>query len=697
MGEATAKKKKSTINTSKEILLEAFKLMCTAKTLAEKYEENKEVTSKYVHATSRGHEAIQLACGMQLKPQDWVAPYYRDDSILLGIGMTPYDLMLQVFAKKDDPFSGGRTYYSHPSLNDPDKPKIPHQSSATGMQAIPTTGVAMGIQYKENQGLSEDFGGENPVVICSLGDASCTEGEVSEAFQMAALKQFPIIYLVQDNGWDISANAEETRAQDISYYAQGFKGIEVRTIDGSDFDASYQTMQEVIDIVRKERRPFIVHAKVPLLGHHTSGVRKEWYRDDLAEAAKDDPYPKLKTLLREAGIDEADIINIEADTRKHIDAEYDRAINADEPEPSSITDFIFAPTPVTEEKGEREPQGKKKTVMVDSALFAVRELMAKHPEALLYGQDVGGRLGGVFREAATLAQQFGDERVFNTPIQEAFIIGSTVGMSAVGLKPFVEVQFADYIWPGLNQLFTEVSRSYYLSNGKWPVSCVIRVPIGAYGSGGPYHSSSVESVLTNIRGIKVAYPSTGADLKGLIKAAYYDPNPVVLLEHKGLYWSKIPGTEGAMSIEPDEEYIIPFGKARTVIQADDAKIANGESCAIITYGRGVYWALEAAKSFEGQIEIIDLRTLNPLDHDAMNDAAKRHSKVMLVTEESEEASFTLGLAGRIQRDNFEALDAPVAIVGSVDTPAIPLNSILEAELLTNGEKVKSALSKLLNY
>lgn len=696
MGEIKEKKKVD-IATPKDVLLDAFKLMCTAKTLAEKYEANKEVTSKYVHATSRGHEAIQLACGMQLKPQDWVAPYYRDDSILLGIGMTPYELMLQVFAKKDDPFSGGRTYYSHPSLDRDDMPKIPHQSSATGMQAIPTTGVAMGVQYKEKMGLSEDYKGENPVVVCSLGDASCTEGEVSEAFQMAALKQYPIIYLVQDNGWDISANAEETRAQDISHYAKGFKGIEVRTIDGSDFDLSYQTMKEVIDTVRKERRPFIVHAKVPLLGHHTSGVRKEWYRDDLDEAAKDDPYPKLKELLRAAGVDEADIINIEAETRTRIDSEYDRAINADEPEPESITDFIFAPTPVTEEKGEREPKGKKKTVMVDSALFAVRELMAKHPEALLYGQDVGGRLGGVFREAATLAQQFGDDRVFNTPIQEAFIIGSTVGMSAVGLKPFVEVQFADYIWPGLNQLFTEVSRSYYLSNGKWPVSCVIRVPIGAYGSGGPYHSSSVESVLTNIRGIKVAYPSTGADLKGLIKAAYYDPNPVVLLEHKGLYWSKIPGTEGAMSIEPDEEYIVPFGKARTVIEADSAKIEAGETCGVITYGRGVYWTLEAAKSFEGQVEILDLRTLNPLDHDAMNELAKRHSKVMLVTEESVEASFTLGLAGRIQRDNFEYLDAPVSIVGSVDTPAIPLNSTLEATLLTNGEKVKDALTDLLDY
>jgi 2-oxoisovalerate dehydrogenase E1 component len=697
MAEVVKEKKTKAPKTDKQLIKKAFTLMATAKTLAEKYEANAKVTSKYVHATSRGHEAIQLATGMQLLPQDWVSPYYRDDSILLGIGITPYELMLQVFAKKDDIFSGGRTYYAHPSLNRENMPKIPHQSSATGMQAIPTTGVAMGIQYKEKQGLAEDFGGDNPVVVCSLGDASCTEGEVSEALQMAALKQFPIIFLVQDNEWDISANAKEIRAQDMSKFAQGFNGLELRTIDGSDFEESYQTMQEVIATVRSERRPFIVHAKVPLLGHHTSGVRKEWYRDDLEEQAKRDPYPKMKDLMLSAGFDQADIINIEAEVRQLVDADYEKAFSAEEPIPSSITDHIFAPTPITEEKGTRQPEGKKPTVMVDSALFAVREILAKHPEALLYGQDVGGRLGGVFREAATLAQQFGDDRVFNTPIQEAFIIGSTVGMACAGLKPIVEVQFADYIWPGLNQLFTELSRSYYLSNGKWPASAVIRVPIGAYGSGGPYHSSSVESVVTNIRGVKVAYPSTGADLKGLMKSAFYDPNPVVIFEHKGLYWSKIPGTEGAITVEPDEDYVIPFGKARIVQEADASSIQAGKSCVIITYGMGVYWALKAAKSFPGQVEIVDLRTLNPIDTETMYAAVKKHGKCMLVTEESKEASFTLGLAGRIQENCFEALDAPIKIVGSVDTPAIPLNSILEAELLPNADKVEKVLGELMGY
>ena len=691
MSKTTAESKRNMLK--KETIEKAFGFMCNAKTLAEKYEENKEITSKYVHATSRGHEAIQVALGMQLQPQDWVSPYYRDDSILLSMGITPYELMLQVFAKKDDPFSGGRTYYAHPSLNRDDYPKIIHQSSATGMQAIPTTGIAMGIQYKENQGLIDKTAPPS-LVVCSLGDASCTEGEVSEALQMAALKQFPIIFLVQDNGWDISANAEETRAQDMSKYAQGFNGIELRTIDGSDFQASYETVQEVFQVVRSERRPFIIHAHVPLLGHHTSGVRMEWYRDDLDEERKKDPYPKLIDHLKRHGWSEKEIKGKEKEIRREIDIKYDLALSAEDPPIDSLTDHIFAPTPITEEKGERSPKGKKKTVMVDSALFAVRELLQKHPEALLYGQDVGGRLGGVFREAATLAQTFGDARVFNTPIQEAFIIGSTVGMSAVGLKPIVEVQFADYIWPGLNQLFTEVSRSYYLSNGKWPVSCVIRVPIGAYGSGGPYHSSSVESVLTNIRGIKVVYPSTGADLKGLLKAAYYDPNPVVLLEHKGLYWSKIKGTEESMSIEPSDDYVIPIGKARTVRTALSEEIEKGNSLGIITYGRGVYWSLEAMKGNEDQIELLDLRSLHPIDHQAMNTLCRKHGKVILVTEESIECNFMLGIAGKLQRDNFMYLDAPIEILGSVDTPAIPLNSELELALLPNGERVKASIEKL---
>lgn len=681
---------------TQEVLVKAYELMCTAKSMAELYEANKDVTAKYVHATSRGHEAVQIALGLQLMPIDFLSAYYRDDSILLSIGIKPFELMLQLLAKRNDPFSGGRTYYSHPSLKRDDMPKIPHQSSATGMQAIPTTGIALGLQYiQKNKMVSNNE--DKAIAVCSLGDASCTEGEVSEAFQMAALKQLPILFFVQDNEWDISAHAKEIRAQDISEFAKGFKGIESRTIDGTDFILSYNTIKEVIEKIRTERRPFLIHAKVPLLNHHTSGVRKEWYRDDLEEAEKRDPLPRLRNQLIISGVEALKIKEIEQKAKQIVEQDYKKALEEEDPKPEDLFLHEFAETPIKEEMGERAPAGKQATVMVDSALFAIRELMNKHPECLLYGQDVGARLGGVFREAATLAQQFGDHRVFNTPIQEAFIVGSTVGMSAVGLKPIVEVQFADYIWPGLNQLFTEVSRSCYLSNGKWPVSMILRVPIGAYGSGGPYHSSSVESVLANIRGIKIAYPSTGADLKGLIKSAYYDPNPVVILEHKGLYWSKIKGTEDAKTIEPDENYIIPFGKARIVQVASNETITTGKSISIITYGMGVYWAKAAAKKFKDQVEIIDLRTIAPVDENSLFESAKKHGKILVVTEEPSLNGFAQSIAARISENCFEYLDAPVKVIGAENLPAIPLNSILEKTMLPNADKVELAIEKLLKY
>jgi 2-oxoisovalerate dehydrogenase E1 component len=682
----------------KNTLKQAFKNVATAKTMTELYEENFKVVSKYVHATSRGHEVIQNAVGMQLLPQDYVFPYYRDDSILLSIGMTPYDLMLQVLAKKDDPFSGGRTYYSHPSLKDADKPKIPHQSSATGMQAIPATGVAMGMWYREDQNLGYDSKtSELPITVCSLGDASVTEGEIAEAFQMAALKQLPILYLVQDNGWDISANEAETRAQNAYEYAAGFHGLEAVTIDGTDFEESYSTIQKVIKTMREERRPFLVHAKVPLLNHHTSGVRMEFYRDDLDEAKTRDPYPKLQKLLMDNGFTEKDLTAIETEVKSEVEEAYQKALKAEDPKPEDLLTHDFAPTPITEEKGERSPQGGDKVVMVDCALFAVEELMRKHPECLMYGQDVGGRLGGVFREAATLAQKFGDNRVFNTPIQEAFIIGSTVGMSATGLKPIVEVQFADYIWPGLNQLFTEVSRSNYLSNGKWPVSMILRVPIGAYGSGGPYHSSSVESVVTNIRGLKIAYPSNGADLKGLMKAAYYDPNPVVIFEHKGLYWSKVKGTKGATSLMPDEDYVLPFGKANVLQEI--WKQEDQETISIITYGMGVHWAMNASAELglQDSIEIVDLRTLHPLDEETIMASVKKCGKCLVVTEEPSDNTFARALSGKIQEECFQYLDAPVMTIGSENMPAIPLNSVLEETFIPSTEKVKAKIEELLNY
>jgi 2-oxoisovalerate dehydrogenase E1 component len=688
----------STVKIELDLLIRAYELMCTAQKMADIYEENRDLC-KYVHSTSRGHEAVQLALGMLLRPQDFVAPYYRDESILLGMGLSPFELMLQQLAKKTDPFSGGRTYYGHPSLRREDMPKILHQSSATGMQAIPTTGIAQGWKYKEQQGLSPYPAGEAPVTVCSLGDGAMTEGEVSEALQMAVLHQLPILYLVQDNNWGISATSKEMRAMDSVSFAKGFKGLEAFRINGADFIESYVALDQVMNQIRTERRPFLVQAQVPLIGHHTSGVRKEWYRpkEDLEAAYAQDPIIALRKELEKIGVDVESLEEIKNTASQRAIDDFERAKLDPEPEPQDLFTHVFEPTPITEEKGNRNPVDGKEVVMVDAALHAIDEIFKLHPEALLYGQDVGGELGGVFREAALLAKRYGDTRVFNTPIQEAYIIGSTVGMSATGCKPIVEVQFADYIWPGLNQLFTEVSRSCYLSNGKWPVQTLIRVPIGAYGSGGPYHSSSVESTLLSIKGIKVVYPSNAADLKGLLKAAFYDPNPVVMLEHKGLYWSKVPGSLEARTIEPDEEYIIPLGKARIYQQAEQDKIDQGDSCVVITYGMGVHWAKNASKSFPGNIEILDLRTLTPLDWESITLSVKRHGKVLFLTEECSDHSYVESLAGRVSQHLFQFLDAPVMVMGAENVPAIPLNTLLEKTMLPSADKVKAKLDTLLGW
>jgi len=675
--------------------------MCLAGSMAETYEKNRQVC-KYVHSVSRGHEAIQLATALHLMPCDYISPYYRDESMLLGLGFTPYQLMLQLLAKEGDIFSGGREYYSHPSYRGDDKPTIIHQSSATGMQAIPATGVAQGIDFLRKTSsplLKKGASGESPVVICSLGDASVTEGEVSEAFQFAVLKKLPIIYLVQDNDWGISVSSQEARAMDAFDYVAGFPGMERIRIDGSDFEIAYQTMERVIAEVRNTQQPFLVQARVPLLGHHTSGVRMEFYRsrENLELHAKQDPRIKLRRLLLDTGVSEERLQQMEKDAAQTVNDQFQKAVAAPEPDPATVANFVFAPTPVISEKGERSPEGAQKIIMVDAALHAIREIMEAFPESVLYGQDVGRRLGGVFRETATLAESFGDHRVFNTAIQEAYIIGSTAGMSAVGLKPIVEIQFADYIYPGFNQLVSELSKSSYLSRGKFPVQALIRVPVGAYNGGGPYHSGSIETTLLSIKGIKVVYPSNAADMKGLMKAAFLDPNPVVMLEHKGLYWSKVTGTEEAKTIEPSSDYILPLGKALTVLNADPQQVEQGTSCCIITYGMGIYWAKATSRNFPNQVEIVDLRTLFPLDDDFIFDRVRVHGKCLVLTEEQQNNSFAEALAGRIAYHCFQFLDAPVEVLGALDLPAVPMNTGLEYAMLPNPDKIADRIRRLLSF
>ncbi|MGZ5135064.1 MAG: thiamine pyrophosphate-dependent dehydrogenase E1 component subunit alpha, partial [Flavitalea sp.] len=355
-----------------KILLKAYRLMFAARTMAETYESNRQVC-RYVHSTSRGHEAIQLATAFQLLPCDFVSPYYRDESLLLGLGFSPYELMLQLLAKADDIFTGGREYYSHPNYKGSEKPTIIHQSSATGMQAIPTTGIAQGIKFLEmthSPLFRKSTNDENPIVICSIGDASITEGEVSEALQFAVLKKLPIIYLVQDNDWGISVTSHEARVCDAYDFAAGFPGMNRIRIDGSNFEKSFYLMEQVVREVREQRLPYLVHAKVPLLGHHTSGVRKEFYRteEDLLNHSKNDPGPKLRLQLLERGVEENRVLEIEKTISAEIQEQFEKAVDAAEPNTDTVEKYVFAQTPVTEEKGQRQPSNKTKVMMVDAAL-----------------------------------------------------------------------------------------------------------------------------------------------------------------------------------------------------------------------------------------------------------------------------------------------------------------------------------------
>jgi 2-oxoisovalerate dehydrogenase E1 component len=425
----------------------------------------------------------------------------------------------------------------------------------------------------------------------------------------------------------------------------------------------------------------------------------EFYRspDEMERHHKMDPHPILKKRILDTGISADQLEEMERDAAEFTALQFKEALAAPDPDPSSVEDHVFAPAKINEERGSRSPEGAQKVIMVDAALYAIREIMEENPETILFGQDVGKRLGGVFRETATLAEQFGDHRVFNTAIQEAYIIGSTVGLSAVGVKPIVEVQFADYIYPGFNQLVTEIAKSCFLSMGKFPVQTLIRVPVGAYQGGGPYHSASIESTLLSVKGIKIVYPSNAADMKGLMKAAFLDPNPVIMLEHKGLYWSKVPGTEEAKMPEPSRDYIIPLGKANIIMEADPSNIESGASVCIITYGMGVYWSKAAANHFKGKLEIIDLRTLFPLDEDLIFERARIHGKLLILTEEQQNNSFAEALAARISKACFRNLDAPVEVMGALNLPAVPINLELEKAMLPNTEKLTLRIQSLLAY
>lgn len=664
-----------------DTLKKAYSLMCLASAMNRLYNENRQQIA-YPFSTSRGHEAIQIAAAMHLKPHDFLCPYYRDEAMLLTIGVSPYELMLQLLSRKEDPFSGGRMPYLHPVLQRDDAPQIPFPGSPNGSHVIPATGLAQGLMYLLSQNLRVDY--DRPVVLCSLGDSMAVGGEIAEAFQIAVLKSLPVVYLVQDNDWSASVQSAEIRAVDAYELAGGFKGMKRVRINGADFVEAYDKVQIAVEYARQERMPVVLHAKCPLLGDHSSKVRREMYRtdDNIALHQRDEPMERLRRYLLMEGENPQVAAELEQEAKETVARDFALALQAAEPDASGIMLYRSAPAKITEEQGSRNENeaGAPTITLREAAIRATDEILAQHSGAIYYGEEIGGPLGGTHGVALGLAGLHSPDRILNMPATNAYLIGAVAGLAAAGCQPMVSLPSVQAVLAGLNQL-RELSRYYYLSNGKSAVPAVIRVSVGNLGA---------ETMLLQLPGIKVMYPSNAADMKGLLKSAFADPGPVIMLEDVELY-----DLAEAESPEPDIDYVLPLGKARIVQDASSERRDEGNSLLVITYGRGVHWATAASENFPGSVEILDLRTLNPLDWEAIVQAVKRHGKALVLTAESQRNSFAEVLAGRIMQQCFRFLDAPVAVLGSASLPALPANQALANTALPNAEKVAEAIRQLL--
>ncbi len=664
-----------------DTLKKAYELMCIAREMNRLYEKNADIIP-YTFSNSRGHEAIQIAVAMHLKPHDYLFPYYRDETMLLGLGLRPYELMLQLLAKKEDAFSGGRLPYCHPILNREDMPQIPLPGSPLGAHVASATGLAQGLMYLLSQNLRMDF--DRPVVLCSLGDAVMTKGDVAEAFHVATLKRLPVIYLVQDNEWAATVKSDEIRAMDAYDLAGGFKGMKRVRINGADFVDAYDKVQIAIDYARLERMPVLLHAKCPLLSSHNSVLPWPYYRDEVNYNLhqRDEPLDRLRRYLLIEGETEETISKLAQGAFERVSSDFEQACQTQEPDAGNVMLYRFVPTKVLQEEGSRNAEVETKITFKEAAIRAIREIMDENPEAFCYGSALGSELGGLHNEVAELTSHYGAERVVNLAPVESYAVGAAAGLAAVGCKPIVSLPSAQHAFQAIHQL-NRLSECFYVTNGKTSVSSIIRISVADVG---------IETLLLQFKGLKVVCPATAADMKGLLKAAYADSNPIVFLEHAQLY--DLPE---AQTPEPDANYILPLGKAQVAQPADAACMDEGNSLVVITYGISVHLAVEASKKFPGSVEVLDLRTLHPLDWEAITAAVKRHGKAVVLTTESQRGSMAEMLAGRIMQQCFRFLDAPVFTCGSAAVPAFPVNQNLKAVLLADAEKIAETIGQVLAY
>lgn len=662
-----------------EKLVDAYRIMFTSRKIDDKILLLLRQGKVFFHIGGSGHEAVQVATAMSLRPgHDWAYPYYRDLPFSLAFGYTVEEVFLEALHRAKGPSSAGFAmpfHWGHKLW------RIVSQSSPTGTQYLEAVGTALGAVKDRT----------DEVVYVSSGEGSTSEGEFHEALNWAARERLPVIFLIQDNKYAISVTVgEQTAARSVYDLVSGYEGLNRYEVDGCDFPASYRTALEAVTKARKGEGPSLILAHTVRLLAHSSSDDQRKYRpeQDLAADRALDPLPRLQQHLIENGLVTANgIERIHKEVLERIDRAAEMAEAEPQQDPGRLLDYVYSAEIVIRKEGFIEPvHAGKKIVMVDAINHALAEELEHNPKMLVYGEDVAGDKGGVFTATKGLTAKFGRDRVFNSPLAEASIVGTALGLAVRGFKPVVEIQFGDYIWPAFMQLRDEVAMLRFRSFNQWSCPMVVRVAVGGYIHGGLYHSQSIDGFFAHIPGLRVVFPSNAADCKGLLKTACRSDDPVIFCEHKGLYRASY-----AASDEPGADFCLPFGLAKTVLEGSDITV--------ITWGMMVQRSLEAARTLSETgvgVEVIDLRTLNPLDFEAVISSVRKTGKVLIVHEDTLTGGFGAEIAARISAEAFRFLDAPIRRVAAKDAP-VPYGPTLENAMLPQTQDVVMALQELAGY
>jgi len=666
---------------SNQQLIDTLRMMLLARAIDHKAMNFLRQGKTFFHIAGAGHEAIQAALGLQLeKENDWFFPYYRDLTLVLFTGVTTKEFFLQCFAKDGDPASGGRQLPSHWGSK---RNRLVSQSSPTGTQFLHAVGTALATVRQ----------GEKRISYVSSGEGTTSQGEFHEAVNWASREKLPVLFVVQNNKYAISVPVKSQsggKDNSIAEMMSGFENLNRLRINGTDFFESYIKVQEALNYIKSGKGPALIEAEcVRLLSHSSSDDQKKYRTDaELQEDKLKCPNELMATaLIKEGILTREGYEALKLEVTDEVGQAADEALEEADPDPEGAARYVFDESGFNETLDyEKSVPSGNKIVMVDAINHALHEEMKRNDKMYIFGEDIADRKGGVFTATKGLSTAFGEERVFNSPLAEASITGVATGMALAGMKPVVEIQFADYIWPGFMQLRNETATMRYRSNNAWANPFVTRVAVGGYIHGGLYHSQNIESTFAHIPGIYIAYPSNAADAKGLLKTACRINDPVLFCEHKGLYRQSFSSAP-----EPDENYLLPFGKAKVV--------REGTDLTVVSYGLSMWDSVFAAKKLEEEgysVEVIDIRTIIPLDEETIFNSVKKTNKVIVIHEDTLTGGFGAEIAARVADTCFQYLDGPVKRIAAKDSH-IPYSPILEPAVLPSRENVYNGIKDLLKF